>query len=97
MGMKKKRMGLFRRNPSPRKIADDLGPLLVQVAVHECGNLQRAWRREIDNQKQVALFAELVVILIAYADRLVSGKFGDPVRSQIMNPVVDTAQKCFAN
>ena len=89
-------MGLFRRKPSPRKIADDLGPLLVQVAAHECGNFQQAWHREIDDQTQVALFAEFLVLLVAVADRLAFGRFGDPVRSQIMNPVVDTARKCFA-
>ena len=90
-------MGLFRRKPSPRKIADDLSPLLVQVAVHECGNFQQAWRCEIDDKKQVALFAEFLILLVAVADRLAFGKFSDPVRSQIMNPVVDTARKCFAN
>lgn len=90
-------MGLFRRKPSPRKIADDLGPLLVQVAVHECSSFQQAWHREIDDQTQVALFAEFLVLLLTFADRLAFGKFGDPVRSQIMNPVVDTARKSFAN
>lgn len=90
-------MGLFRKKPSPSKIADDLGPLLVQVAVHECGNFQQAWRRKIEDERQVALFAEFLVLLVAVADRLAFGKFGDPVRSQIMNPVVDTARKCFAN
>lgn len=90
-------MGLFRRKPSPRKIADDLGPLLVQVAVHECSNFQQAWRRELDDQTQVALFAEFLVLLVAVADRLAFGNFGDPVRSQIMNRVVDTARKSFAN
>ena len=72
---------MFERKPSPRKIADDLAPLLVQVAVHECGNFQQAWRRGIDGQKQVALFAEFLVLLLAVADRLAFGKFGDPVRS----------------
>jgi hypothetical protein len=90
-------MGLFRRKPSPRKIADDLGPLLVKVAVHECGSFQQAWRREIDDHKQVSLFAEILVLLVAVADRLAFDKFGDPVRSQIMNPIVDTARTCFAN
>lgn len=90
-------MSLFRRKPSPGRIADDIGPLLVQVAAHECGNFQQAWRREIDDQTQVALFAEFLVLLVAVTDRLAFSKFGDPIRSQIMNPVVDTARKCFAN
>jgi len=90
-------MSLFRRKPSPRKLAEDLGSLLVQVAVHECGSFQQAWRREIDDETQVALFAEFLVLLVAVADRLAFDKFGDPVRSQIMNPVVDTARACFAN
>jgi len=90
-------MGLFRRKPSPGNIADDLGPLLVQVAVHESANFQQAWGRKIEDQRQVALFAEFLVLLVTVADRLAFGKFGDPVRSQIMNPVVDTARKCFAN
>jgi hypothetical protein len=55
------------------------------------------WGREFDDQAQVALFAEFLVLLVAVADRLAFGKFGDPVRSQIMNPVVGTARKCFAN
>lgn len=90
-------MGLFRRKPSPRKIADELGPLLVQVAVRECGSLQEAWQREIDDRAQVSLFAEFLVLLVAVGDRLAFDKFGDPIRSQIMNPVVDRARTCFAN
>lgn len=90
-------MGLFRRKPSPSKIAEDLGPLLVQVAAHECGNVQQAWGREIDDKTQVALFAEFLILLVAVADRLAFDRFGDPERSQIMNPVVDTAKMCFAN
>ncbi len=90
-------MRLFRKKPSPQEISDKLGPLLVQAAVMESVSFQDAWRRELDDRTQAALFAEFLIFLIAYADRLAFGTFGDPVRSQIMNSVVDTAQECFAN
>ncbi|MDP7671510.1 MAG: hypothetical protein QGF21_06155 [Vicinamibacterales bacterium] len=87
---------LFRKKPSPSELAEDLGPLLVQVAVHECKSFQQAWDRELDNKTQVALFAKFMILLVAVADRLAFDKFGDPVRSEILNPVVDTARTCFA-
>lgn len=87
----------FRRESLSGKLAKDLGPLLVRVAVHECGTLQQVWKRGIDDETQVALFAEFIIVLIAVADRLAFQKFGDPIRSQVMNPVVDTARDCFAN
>lgn len=68
----------FRKKPSPTKLAEDLGPLLVRVAVNECGSFQQAWNREIDDQTQVALFAEFLILLVAAADRLAFDKFGDP-------------------
>ena len=87
----------FRSKPSPSKIAEDLGPLLVQVAVHECGTFQQVWKRELDDKTQVALFAEFTIILVAVADRLAFDRFGDPTRSQVMNHLVDTVRNCFAN
>jgi hypothetical protein len=80
---------LFRRKTSPSKIAEDLGPLLVQVALHECGTFQQVWKRDLDEKTQVALFA--------MADRFAFDKFGDPTRSKVMNQVVDTIRDCFAN
>ena len=88
---------LFHRKPSPSKIAEDLGPLLVQVALHECGTFQQVWKRDLDDTTQVALFAELTFILVAMADRFAFDKFGDPTRSKLMNQVVDTIRDCFAN
>jgi hypothetical protein len=87
----------FAKKQGPRKVAEDVGYLLVRVAVHECGSFQQAWNRELNDQEQVALFAEFIVILLAVADRLALDNFGDPVRSQIMNSVVDTARTSFAN
>jgi hypothetical protein len=93
-------MGLFsrfRKGPTHDRISTDLGPLLVQVAVRECGTLQDVWGRRLDDRTQVALLAEFVIILVTIADRLAFGTFGDPTRSQIMNPVLDTVRDCFAN
>jgi hypothetical protein len=90
-------ISFFRRKPSPSKIAEDLGPLLVQVGLHECGTFQQVWKRRLDDASQVALFAELTIILVAVADRLAFEKFGDPTRSQLMNRLVDTVRNCFAD
>lgn len=38
-----------------------------------------------------------MILLVAVGDRLAFDKFGDPVRPQIVDPVVDTARACFAN
>lgn len=86
-----------RKKPSPRKLAEDLDLLLLQVALDKCKSFEQAWQRNIDGETLIAIFAELAVLLIAVADRLAFGKFGDPVRSQIMNPVIDMTRKCFAN
>jgi len=75
----------------------DLGPLLVQVSAHECNTFQGLWKRHLDDKTQVALFAEIAIILIAFVDRLVFDKFGDPKRSQMMNPLVDTIRESFSN
>ncbi|KAB2960479.1 MAG: hypothetical protein F9K13_05310 [Candidatus Methylomirabilis oxygeniifera] len=88
---------LFHRKPSPSKIAEDLGPLFVQVAVHECGSFQQIWKRQLDDETQVMLFAEFAIILVAVADRLVFDKFGDPTRSKVINRVVETVRDCFVN
>lgn len=87
----------FRKGNKPEKIANELGPFLVQVAVHECETFQNVWQRNLDDHSQVALFAEVVIILVAVADRLAFDKLGDPVRTQIMNLVVDTIRDSFAN
>jgi hypothetical protein len=87
----------FRKGNKPEKIANELGPFLVQVAVHECETFQNVWQRKLDDHSQVALFAEVVIILVTVADRLAFDKLGDPVRAQIMNPVVDTIRDSFAN
>ncbi len=88
---------LFGGKPSPTKIAEDLGPLLVQVAVSECNTFQQIWKHQLDDKAQVALFAELAIILVAVADRLAFAKFGDPIRSNVMNAVVNTVRDSFTN
>jgi hypothetical protein len=88
---------LFRRKPSPSKIAEGLGPLLVQVAIHECDTFQQVWKRQLDEASQLRLFEELSIILVAVADRFAFQKFGDPTRDQFMNHVVDSVRNCFAN
>lgn len=88
---------LFHRKPSPSKIAENLGSLLVQVAVHECGNFQQIWKRQLDDETQVTLFAEFAIILVAVTDRLAFDKFGDPTRSKVINRVVETVRDCFVN
>ena len=93
-------MGIISRLHQKRlitKISNDLGPLLVQVSVHECGNLQRAWNRQFDDEGQAALFAEFSIILIAVADRLASETFGDPARADMMRSTFETISSCFAN
>lgn len=74
-----------------------LGPILVQVVIQECADLHKVWGRELDDETQVVLFAEFIILIVAVMDRLAFNKFGDPVRSQIINPVVNTVEAHFAN
>lgn len=86
-----------KKKSEPEPSSSDLGSLLVQVAAHECQTLQSLWKRTLDDEAEVWLFAELGILLLAIADRLAYSTHGEPVRSRIMNPAVDTFRDCFAN
>lgn len=87
----------FRKKPDATRTSKDLGALFVQVAAHECRTFETAWNRELDDETQVSLFAEFGILLLAIADRFAYSTHGDPIRSQLMNPIVDTFGECFAN
>jgi len=80
-----------------QQMAENLGTLLVQVAVHETGTLQTVWKRLLDDKSQVALFSEILVLLVAITDRFAFTKYGDPLRNIMMNAVVTFARNNVAN
>jgi hypothetical protein len=87
----------FRKKPSPSRLAKDLGPQLVKVAVRDYITFQQAWKRQLDYVTQVTLLAEFTIILVAVTDRIVVDEFSDRNRSKVMDPVVDTVRDFFAN
>jgi len=50
----------------------------------------------MDDKTEVCLFVELGILFLAIADRLAYSTHGDPARSRIMNPAVDTFRNSFA-
>ena len=76
---------------------DSLGALLVQVAGHESQVCQQRWAKKLDDVSEVSLFAEIGIMLLAITDRIIYNIHGDPRRSEILNPAVDTFAICFSN
>jgi hypothetical protein len=91
-------MGLlpfFKKDDSQKEKANNVGTLLVQVGLHECKTFQQAWSREFDEKTEVALFAEIAIVLISALDRLAFKNLKEPERSKIMNQIVNKVRDSF--
>lgn len=86
----------LRKKLYSNKLGKEIGYLLVGVAAEECGHIQKAWSRGLDDKEQVALFAELLSLLICITDRLAFKKFSDSAREEFMDSVIRTGSSSFA-
>ena len=89
-------MGFFRRKPRLDGGGETLGHLLVPVAAQECVTLQETWGCTFEDDDQVAVFAELAILFLSVADRLAFKKYGDPLRTEFMNPALAVVRAAFA-
>lgn len=90
-------MGLFSRQPSPEELAEKVRGTLVAMSMEMCKYLMTAWDRQLCEKTQFLLFWEIFVILTAVTDRLVFRKYDDPMRSKVMNEIINGVENSLSN
>ncbi len=90
-------MLFFRKKLTPEKFAEQLGKLMVDIAIHDWTTLQKTWRREFDDRTEAALRAEFAAFMLAVADRLTRQIHDHPVHARIMQSAISATRARFTD